>query len=162
MSKKEIFISALKSNEGAIYKIAAVYTNTTEDRNDLVQEIIYQLWRSFDSFNQQSALSTWIYRVALNVSITQLNKTKSRFTTVPVETALFNLYDSNSGEEERWLLLRQHIDLLNLFEKGIIILYLEDKSYEEISDIVGISVSNVGTRLSRIREKLKQQIKKQL
>jgi RNA polymerase sigma factor (sigma-70 family) len=69
VDKKETFITATKNNEGLIYKIASVYTNDIEDRKDLVQEIIYQLWKSFDSFNQKSSLSTWMYRVAMNVAI---------------------------------------------------------------------------------------------
>ena len=69
MDKKERFIAAIKENENFIFKIAAVYTNNTDDKNDLVQEIIYQLWKSFDSFNQQSSLNTWMYRVALTVAI---------------------------------------------------------------------------------------------
>ena len=73
MDKKEIFTTAIKENESFIYKIASVYTNNSDDKNDLVQEIIYQLWKSFDTFKQKSSLSTWVYRVALNVALYQIN-----------------------------------------------------------------------------------------
>lgn len=162
MDKKEQFIAAIKNNEGIIYKIAAVYTNTMQDRDDLVQEIIYQLWKSFDSFNQQSSLGTWMYRVAMNVAIYHLKTTKRKITTVPLDEQLLNLHDSDNSEtEEKWQTFKQHIDKLNLLDKGIVILYLENKSYEEIGQIIGISTSNVGTKLMRIKEKLKQQILKQ-
>jgi len=162
VDKKETFLAAIKANEGSLYKIASVYTNDVEDRNDLVQEIIYQLWKSFSTFNQKSSLSTWMYRVAMNVAIYHLKAAKRRVPTVSLDDQLLNFRDSDKGEEEeRWKLLKQYVDKLNLLEKGIVILYLEEKSYEEIAEIIGISVSNVGTKLSRIKEKLKQQISKQ-
>ena len=163
MDKKETFITAIKDNEGLIYKVASVYTNTIEDRKDLVQEIIYQLWKSFDSFNQKSSLSTWMYRVAMNVAIYHLKIAKRNFLTVPMDGQFSNFYETDSaGFEEKWKALRQQLDKLNLLDRGIILLYLENKSYEEIAQIVGISESNVGTKMFRIKEKLKKQINKQL
>jgi RNA polymerase sigma factor (sigma-70 family) len=161
VDKKNAFIKAIGDNQGLIYKIASIYTNSIDDRNDLVQEIGYQLWKSFDSFDQQSSLSTWMYRVALNTAIYQLKISKKKIATVPIEEQLLNLQEANSSTEEKWQLLKQHINQLNLLDKGIVVLYLENKSHEEIAAIVGISVSNVGTKLSRIKEKLKQQILKQ-
>ena len=163
MDKKERFITALKTNRSSIYKIASVYTNDVEDRSDLVQEITYQLWKSFDTFSQKSSLSTWVYRVAMNVAVYHLKAAKRKIPTVAIDDELSNYREvDETDNEERWKLLKQYIDKLNLLDKGIVILYLEDKSYEEIAEIVGISVSNVGTKLSRIREKMKQQISKQL
>lgn len=163
MNKKEKFITEIKSNEGSIYKIASVYTNNIEDRDDLVQEIIYQLWKSFDTFNQNSSLSTWMYRVAMNVAIYHLKAAKRKVSTVAIDDHHLNFRESEKyNEVERWKLLKRHVDNLNLLDKGIVILYLEEKSYAEIAEIVGISLSNVGTRLGRIKEKLKQQISKEL
>lgn len=162
MDKKETFIKAIKENEGFIFKIAAVYTNNTDDKHDLVQEIIYQLWKSYDSFNYQASLSTWMYRIALNVAIYQLKVSKRRVLTVPIDGYFLDNQDNDDSDtEEQWQIFRQLIDSLNLLDKGIIMLYLENKSYEEIAEIIGISVSNVGTKLSRIKEKLKAQITKQ-
>ncbi|MEP6927747.1 MAG: sigma-70 family RNA polymerase sigma factor [Ginsengibacter sp.] len=163
MDKNETFITAIKKNEGLIYKIAGIYTNDIEDRNDLVQEIIYQLWKSFDSFSQNSSLSTWMYRVAMNVAIYHLKITRRKVLTVPMEEKFLDFHETdNSNIEEKLQAFRQHLNNLNLLDKGIVILYLENKSYEEISEIVGISISNVGTKLSRIKEKLKTQISKKL
>ncbi len=162
MDKKETFLEALRSNEGSLYKIATVYTNGVEERNDLVQEIIYQLWKSFDAFSQKATLGTWMYRVAMNVAIYHLKSAKRRLPTEPIEEQHLDVNVSdNSQEEEKWKLLKQSIDGLNLLEKGIVMLYLEEKSYEEIAEITGLSVSNVGTKLSRIKEKLRKQISKQ-
>ena len=161
MDKKELFIAAIKENEGFIYKIASVYTNNTDDKNDLVQEIIYQLWKSFDSFNQQSTLNTWMYRVALNVAIFQLKVSKKSIPTIPIDEQVINYQDTDSSDnEERWKIFREQIDTLNLLDKGIVLLYLDNKSYEEIAAIVGITKTNVATKLSRIKEKLKIQVHK--
>ncbi|ANE52164.1 RNA polymerase sigma factor [Flavisolibacter tropicus] len=161
MDKKEGFITAIKNNEGLIYKVASIYTNTIEDKNDLVQEIIYQLWRSFDTFDQMASISTWMYRVAMNVAIYHLKVAKRKVQTVPLDEPLLHLQDKNTDElEEKWQWLRAQLNKLNLLDKGIVMLYLEDKSYEEIAQIIGISTSNVGTRLSRIKEKLKNQASK--
>ena len=163
MDKKEIFIASIKNNEGIIYKIASVYTNNMDDKNDLIQEIIYQLWKSYDSFNQKSSLSTWIYRVALNVAIYQLKVSKKRVLTVPIEKQILNYQEiENNESEEKWQLFRRQISNLNLLDKAIITLYLDNNSYDTIAEIIGISSSNVGTKLSRIKEKLKTQILKQL
>ena len=163
MDKKERFIVAIKENENFIFKIAAVYTNNTDDKNDLVQEIIYQLWKSFDSFNQQSSLSTWMYRVALNVAIFQLKVFKKTVPTFPIDKQVTNYRDTDTNEnEERWKIFREQVETLNLLDKGIVLLYLDNKSYEEIAAIVGITKTNVATKLSRIKEKLKTQVHKNL
>jgi RNA polymerase sigma factor (sigma-70 family) len=159
VDKKEKFISLIKSNERLIFKVASVYTNDQDDKNDLVQEIIYQLWKSFDSFKGQSSLSTWMYRVAMNVAISQLKVSKRRVQTVPIEEQVLEYANIDTEDaEDRWRVFRQHVETLNLLDKGIVMLYLEDKSYEEIAEIIGISKSNVGTKLSRIKERLRKQI----
>lgn len=161
MDKKEKFITAIKTNEGIIYKMASIYTDTIDDRNDLIQEIIYNLWKSFDSFNQKSSFSTWMYRVAMNVAIYNLKMLKRKVITVPIEGQyLYFNENENQHFEEKLNLLKQHIENLNLLDKGIVMLYLENKSYQEIAEIIGISESNVGTKIARIKEKLKKQIKK--
>ncbi|MCL6259472.1 sigma-70 family RNA polymerase sigma factor [Aquiflexum sp. TKW24L] len=161
MDIKENFANVIKANEGLIYKITMLYTDNKQDRKDLYQEIVYQLWKSFGSFSEQSKLSTWMYRVALNTAIFHLKQSKKRPDTIPFELEMDKLTDeSDKAEEERIKLLYEHIQKLNLLEKGIILLFLEGKSHEEISEIVGISISNVGTKISRIKEKLKSQIKK--
>ena len=161
MDKKEKFIAAIKENEGFIYKLASAYTNNTDDKHDLVQEIIYQLWKSFQTFSEQSKLSTWIYRVALNVAIYQLKKSRKIISTVPIDKQALNYHEQAGDEmEEKWKVFRQQIENLHLLDKGIVLLYLDNKSYEEIAEIIGISKTNVGTKLQRIKERLKNQINK--
>lgn len=163
MDKKENFIRTIKYNEGFIFKIASIYTNSLDDKNDLVQEILFQLWKSFDTFNEKSNISTWVYRVALNVALYQLKITKKKVLTIPIDEQILNNQDiDNSENEEKWKIFKQQIDNLNLLDKGIVMLYFDNKSYEEIAEIIGISKSNVGTKLLRIKEKLKLQINKNL
>lgn len=159
MDTKEHFTTVIKENAGLIFKVTTLYTNNIEDRNDLYQEIVYQLWKSFSSFREQSKISTWLYRVALNTSIYFLKKDKRKPFTVPIDMAAQKFTDEFDATETKQLkTLYEHIHQLNLLEKGIILLYLEGKSHEEIAAITELSKTNVGTKLSRIKEKLKSQI----
>ncbi len=159
MEKKDTFIKAMQQNEGLIYKVATFYTNSKDDRDDLVQEIIYTLWKSFDTFKQNSSLSTWMYRVAMNVAIFHLRKSKKSIPITSLGLSELNFPESAFEDlEEKIKTLQHHIKDLNLLDKGILMLYLESKSHEEIAEIIGISKSNVGTKLSRIKETLKKQI----
>lgn len=162
MDKQEVFIAAIKENEGTLFKIAAVYTNSREDKNDLVQEIIYQLWKSYDSFQQKASINTWIYRVALNVAIHQLKVSRKNVATIPIEEHALSYPENKDEQEEKWLLFRQQVSNLNLLDKAIVMLYVDGKSYAEIAEIIGVSTTNVGTKMSRIKEKLRTRIFKQL
>ena len=162
MNKKETFTAAIKENEAILFKIASVYTNTIDDKNDLVQEIIYQLWKSYDSFNHNARFSTWMYRVALNVAIYQLKAAKKRVVTLPIEKQVFVNPETDNNLDEKWQQFKKQIDNLNLLDKAIVTLYLDNKSYDEIAEVIGISATNVGTRLSRIKEKIKTRIHKQV
>lgn len=161
MDNKKYFTRVINENEGIIYKVSSLYTNSREDRDDLYQEIIYQLWKSFPTFKEQSKISTWLYRVALNTAIYQLKKSKRSISAGFIDKeALSFIEEDHQPEEEQLKLFYAHIDHLGLMEKGIILLYLEGKNHEEIADIVGLTKTNVGTRISRIKDKLKTQINK--
>jgi RNA polymerase sigma-70 factor (ECF subfamily) len=161
MHKKEAFIDLIKENEGVIFKITSVYAHNKEDQKDLYQEIVYHLWKSFDSFKGNSKISTWMYRVALNTSIAHLNSGKKRVKQSNIDFELLNIrYEQDVLTEERISILYNHIKSLSTVEKGIILLFLEGKSYDEIAIITGFTKTNVGTRLNRIKEKLKSQINK--
>ena len=161
MQDKTAFVAIIKKNEGIIYKITRVYTNTNEDQKDLYQEVVYQLWKSFDSFKGNSKISTWIYRVALNTAIAHLNKRKKNIKTRSLDFELLHLADENNEQqEEQFNQLYTTIKQLNVIEKGLILLFLEGKSYDEIAAITGFTSSNVGTRLNRIKKKLKENINK--
>jgi RNA polymerase sigma factor (sigma-70 family) len=160
MPDKEAFIEILKQNEGLIYKITRVYAPVREDEQDLYQEIVYQLWKSFDSFRNESKISTWMYRIALNTSITHVNKNHKKGNQVPLDEILnYRSVSPDPVKEERIEILYTQIRKLSILERGIILLYLEGKNYEEISMITGFTVTNVGTRLNRIKQKIISQIK---
>lgn len=161
MQKQEAFIELIKENEGVIYKITKVYAVEKEDQKDLYQEVVYQLWKSFDSFDGRSKVGTWVYRVTLNTSITYSKRTKGSGPRVDFDLELLQTPDvHDEAEEEKLQLLYASIKKLNVIEKGIIVLYLEGKNYQEISAIMGFTATNIGTRLNRIRQKLKARIKK--
>ena len=161
MQKQQHFVKLIKENEGIVFKIALVYAFNEEDQKDLYQEIVYQLWKSFDSFRGDAKVSTWMYRIALNTSITHLKKEKKKGSRVPIDSVLLNKIEHiDTLMDERIQLLYKHIKQLNTIEKGVVLLYLEGKNYEEIAAITGFTVSNVGTRLNRIKQKLKSQINK--
>ncbi|WP_340063470.1 sigma-70 family RNA polymerase sigma factor [Ascidiimonas aurantiaca] len=159
MDKKERFTKVIKENEGLIFKVTTIYTSNRDDQKDLYQDIIYQLWKAFDSFRNESKISTWIYRVALNTAITQFKKQKRRGPSVTVnELILKQVEHCDQVFEERLKQMYAGIKTLNDLEKALVLLYLEGRSYKEIAEISGLTLSNVGTRLSRIKEKLKTRI----
>jgi RNA polymerase sigma factor (sigma-70 family) len=130
------------------------------DRDDLAQEISYQLWRSYGHFNGTVKFSTWMYRVALNVAITFYRKTTKAANTIQLEQVADEPEDKREDStdlEKNINMLQQFINELKELDKALMILYLEEKKYTEISEILGITETNVATRISRIKEKLKQQ-----
>lgn len=161
MHTKKEFIQDIKENEGIIYKVTRIYSNNTEDQNDLYQEIVYQLWKSYNSFKGNSKISTWMYRIALNTAISNLKKEKRRGSQVSIDNLLLSqMNEVDTVMEERITLLYAHIKELSIVERGIILLHLEGKNYDEIATITGFTNTNIGTRLARIKQKLKTQIKK--
>lgn len=161
MGKEESFTRIIKDNEGVIFKITTIYTDNGQDQKDLYQEIVYQLWKSFDSFRNESKISTWMYRIALNTAIGQLKKSKKHSNKTGIDQVVLQQTENYDTEfENRLKMVYEQIHQLNILDKGIILLLLEGKKYEEISEITGLSESNVGTRISRIKQKLKSRILK--
>src|ERR1700744_6059214 len=155
MDSKKEFIGIVQANEGLIYKVAKVYANNKEDEQDLYQDIVYQLWKSFGSFRNEAKITTWMYRIALNTAIAHLNKEKKKGNHVPIDDLLLNRTDTaDTLMNERSEVLFAQIKQLSTVEKGIILLYLEGKTYDEIAGITGFTATNVGTRLGRIKQKL--------
>ncbi|MDB5142697.1 MAG: polymerase subunit sigma-70 [Mucilaginibacter sp.] len=159
MQSKTEFIEIIQKNAGLIYKVTKVYTNSKEDEQDLYQDIVYQLWKSFGSFRNDAKISTWMYRIALNTAIAHLNKEKRKGDHVLIDKILLNKADiTDTLATERSEILFAQIKKLNEIEKGIILLYLEGKTYDEIAIITGFTATNVGTRLGRIKQKIITQI----
>jgi RNA polymerase sigma factor (sigma-70 family) len=159
MNKEEEFVKLIQANQGLIYKVASIYTRDRDEQQDLCQEIIYQTWKSFEYFRKASKPSTWLYRVGMNTAITHLNKEKRGPKRISISELKVDFADEmDSGNEEKIQELYSEIRRLNLLDRGIVFLFLEGKSHEEIAEIMGLSTSNVGTKMSRIREKLKKRI----
>ncbi len=154
---KEQFLDILEKNIGIIIKISRVYTKIEQDREDLINDITLELWKSFRNFNGNSKISTWIYRVALNTSMNYKRKKKydtlfSSINDFKTETSEWLNEQDNSEESE---ILYRCIEELNELNKAIILLYLDGNSHDDISEITGISKTNVGTRIGRIKEQIK-------
>ena len=144
----------VKEYRKTIYTVCYFFSKDTEEVNDLYQEILINLWRGFPAYRGESSLKTWIWRVSLNTCSNQEREKKSRIQTVPlsVDIDLYNDEDTNSRQIR---MLYDRINRLDVFDRAIILLWLENMSYQDIADVVGISVPNVTSRLFRIKEQLK-------
>ncbi|HTO16321.1 MAG TPA: RNA polymerase sigma factor [Edaphocola sp.] len=154
------FLEIIENNKGILFKVANSYCRNIEDRKDLLQEIILQLWKSLDSYNEKFKLSTWLYRISLNVAISFYRKENSRKRiSNPITTDIFDFSDKEiyNDKETNLGILNHIISELNDLNKALILLYLEEKSYKEISEIIGITETNVATKISRIKIKLKNE-----
>jgi len=159
MGIEEAFTTIIKENEKLIYKIARLYTNNTQDQDDLFQEIVIQIWKAFKNFKNYSKISTWVYRIAMNTAITGLRKRKKYISWIPIDGTALNYSEIQSDEQKDKLeFLYKCIKELNELDKGIILLYMENKSYSEIADAIGLSETNVGTRMSRIKQKIRSKV----
>lgn len=158
--KEEGFLKLVEENKGIIYKICYAYCQQESDREDLAQEIIYQLWKSGNTFDQDRRFSTWMYRVALNVAISFYRRNSRLPDTGELTGEEENIEDNATHDhmEEKRIALQQSINQLKELERALMILYLDSKTYAEIAEILGITETNVATRISRIKEKIKQQI----
>ena len=152
------FTNIISTHQGIIFKVCRMYCNDREDSEDLFQEIVLQLWRSYPAFNAQAKVSTWMYRIGLNTAITRLRKNNRKPLTQPLSIEHQNLKDPvpqrmdiEYGEE-----LQTAINMLNKLDKALVMLYLDEKSYKEIAEIMGISESNVGVKINRIKKKLQE------
>ncbi len=156
--KAILFNEVVQQNKGLLISIVRTYTKTKDEENDLLQEILLQIWLSLERYNRDFKLSTWLYRIGLNVAISSFrSKTRREARNIPLSEDLMQV--SSDGEyenNEQVQLLHGFIQELNSVDKALTLLFLEEKSYNEISDILGISVSNVGTKLGRIKEKLRK------
>jgi RNA polymerase sigma factor (sigma-70 family) len=154
------FLALLNEYRGAVHRVCRNYANGIDDREELLQEIVYQLWRAFPSYRREAAPITWIYRIALNTAISALRRRTRRPPHVPLEAARepasAPAAGSDSGQVE---LLYRAMRKLGEVERGLLLCYLDGLSYREIGDVLGISETNVGARLSRTRARLQELVK---
>ena len=155
------FVALLNENQNLVHKICRMYTDSKAAHDDLFQEISIQLWRSYDRFEGKSKFSTWMYRVGLNTAITLYRKEKKRIDNGVLHENTPQLmvqeYDTEIDEQLDWLYKK--INSFSEIDKALILLYLEDKKYEEISETLGISSINARVKMNRIKKKLKEMIK---
>ena len=158
IAKDQEFTKRIKENKGIVYKICNTYCAAKKDRDDLAQEIIYNLWKSFNGYNPEFKFSTWMYRIALNVAISFYRQEKKfkNHDSVSEELIVFEENPEGMNEIENNLqLLQGFINQLKEIDKAIILLYLDDHSHREIAEITGFTETNVATKISRVKDKLR-------
>lgn len=152
------FIDLINAHQGLIHKVCIMYENDPEVRNDLFQEIVLQLWKSFHSFRGDSKITTWMYRIALNTAISGYRKQSRHVQTEDLDEVHLNIseHHGNDEAEENARRLQWAIRQLSPIERAMVMMALEEMPYEEIAETVGITQNNVRVRMNRIREKLRK------
>lgn len=154
MKEKEAeFSDLVKRYKNTIFTVCYLFSKDQDEVNDLFQEVLINLWKGYDSFEGRSDVRTWIYRISLNTCISQDRK-KKKAKSVPLSMSI-NLFEDRDEDTRQVEMLRKRINKLGAFDRAIILLWLENMSYEEIGQVVGISTKNVSVRLFRIKEQLK-------
>jgi RNA polymerase sigma-70 factor (ECF subfamily) len=151
------FLEMIRQNEGIIFKVTSFYADKEHPIGDLYQEVVLNLWKSYPTFRGESKYSTWIYRIALNTCISFYRRNKKNVVYVDISMDIPEPVDNKEEIQELYRLINR----LGKIERALVLLFLDDKSYKEIADITGLTVTNVATKLSRIKEKLKQMSNRQ-
>lgn len=164
LADEEIFTRLLDQHAGIIRKVAFAYTRTFADREDLTQEIVLQLWRAYPRYLPDRPFSTWMYRIALNVAISFLRRhSHPARETLSLEENEIEVIDETAGSkepDERVALLQQVIASLAPLDRGLMLLYLDDHSYREIAAVLGITETNVATKLNRLKQRVREEMLK--
>ena len=160
---QETFQHLVEEHKKILYKICNLYCRERDSRDDLAQEIMIQLWRSFSKFDGRCRFSTWMYRIALNVAISfyRRESTRTRYV-ISDEEHLLEAIDETKNRPEEIRLLYEFIEGLDPLSKALVLLYLDGNNYQEIADVLGISETNVATKISRLKSKLKREFGKQV
>ena len=156
IAEEKKFVDLINQHQGLIHKVCIMYENDSEVRNDLFQEIVLQLWKSFPSFRGEAKISTWMYRIALNTAISGFRKGTRKIKTEDLKELHFNISESGDETEENLQKLQGAIRQLSEIDRAMIMMALEEIPYEEIAETIGISQNNVRVRMNRIREKLRK------
>lgn len=143
----------IDQHQNIVHKVCRMYTDNRDDHEDLFQEVLLQLWQAYPRFKGDSKLTTWMYRVALYTAISR-HKKKQRIVSEGIDSKAYEYYENN--DPYRYENLRMAIDTLSETDKALVMLYLDEKPYKEIADIMGLTETNVGVRLNRIKKKLKE------
>ena len=155
------FVDLIDENQNLIHKICRLYTNSEAEHKDLFQEITIQLWKAYPKFRGDSKFSTWMYRVGINTAITIYRKSKRRIRSYNFDDVSYKIPDDttyNYKEDQQLEAIYEAVKALNDVDKAIVFLYLEDKSYKEISETIGLTEVNARVKMNRIKNKLKKQL----
>lgn len=156
------FAALIEQHRGIVFKVVNTYSFNPDDRAELAQEIAAQLWRAFASFDAGRSFSTWMYRIALNVAISQVrSRTHKERHSVALDESLHDMADANGSNPEadqQVRALQAFIAQLDTLNRALLLLYLEDQSYRQIADILGISESNVATKISRLKQRIRKEL----
>jgi len=152
--KRSEFTREIEANQKILKKICHLYGVDEDDRQDLFQEMVGQLWKSYPTFSGKSKFSTWLYRVALNTALYHLRKTRKQKLSEDEMGDIYHYFERNDSMTEDLKMLYQSINQLNKIDRAMVLLYLEQRSYLEMAEILGISKSNVSVKLVRAKEKL--------
>lgn len=157
-TRQDQFLKLLDEHKKIVYKVASSYCRNPADRPDLEQEIVAQLWRSFDRYDDAYRFSTWMYRIALNVAISfyRTETRRSRDTVAAGDSLLEIAAEGPEEPDENLQVLRELIAKLDELDRALVILYLDGNRYDTIAEILGISETNVGTKIGRIKQKLRR------
>ena len=159
METKELekaFLDMIEAQKRTIYKVCYIYAKDQDDLNDLFQETVLNLWKAFPRYRGDSALTTWVYRIAMNTCVTFLRRSGNRPQTVPMTAQVASQLEADAETTGQLKELYKLINQLGKLERALILLWLEERSYQEMADILGISRANVAVKLNRTKEKLKK------
>ena len=148
------FETVVRRYRSTIYTVCYMFSNDSDEVADLFQEILINIWKGFEKFRGESSVKTWIWRISFNTCVSYQRKKSRRVNTLPL-TMDINLFEDSAEDIKQIRMLQKRIHRLGPFDRAIVLLWLEDLSYAEIGDIVGISEKNVSVRLVRIKEQLK-------
>ncbi|WP_353121618.1 RNA polymerase sigma factor [Dysgonomonas capnocytophagoides] len=146
------FMDMVRHNERIIYKVVSFYADIDQSVSDLYQEVVLNLWKAYPSFRGESKVSTWIYRISLNTCITFFRRSKRSISYTDLVIDISDIPDEDDNIKELYRLINK----LGKIEKALVLLYLDEKPYKEIAEITGLTVTNVATKLNRIKDKLKK------
>ena len=149
------FVAFVAEYKQIVYKVCYVYATDSDNLNDLYQEVVINLWKSFSSFRGECKASTWVYRIALNTCISLFRKFTSRPPVISITVDMESVFADEEDKTSQLHELYCMINKLGKLERALILLWLEERSYQEIADILGISKNNVAVKLFRVKEKLK-------
>jgi RNA polymerase sigma factor (sigma-70 family) len=156
--RQQEFQTLVDQHKKILYKVCNSYCRNREDREDLAQEIVVQLWRSFESFDERARFSTWMYRIALNVAISAYRRESARTRYIlSDEGQLLNAIDEKTHQSDEIQALHRAIAALNPLDKALVLLYLDGNSYQDIAAVLGISETNVATKISRMKQRMRQE-----